>query len=193
MPSVLAHEDLHAGGLYTQSERKAWQQLLSFPHFHQALLKSISWGSCVQKGVCQPEQMDNSGVRSYDLERLVPNLAPLNPLDAIRKWIRTNGDYLALACILGLALKMVIDLAILMITMYQEGPSAVLALLILMMCNSRNSYWKIRRRNRRQQEGPPDEEAEGVPLRAPPPRSPPAASPAAGYQTPSRGTLLALH
>ena len=42
MPTTINHEDLHNGGLYTQSEKKAWEMLISFPHYHEALLKRKS-------------------------------------------------------------------------------------------------------------------------------------------------------
>jgi len=192
MPTTIKHEDLHNGGLYTQSEKKAWEMLISFPHYHEALLKSISWGSCVQTGLCQPEQMDTIGVKSYDINRLIPSLEPLNPFEAIRKFIRTNGDYLALICIVGFLLKLLVDIIILMVTLYNEGPAAVAAMLVLMLCSTRNNYRKIRRRNRRQQ-GPPAEEEEQIPLRATSPARSISSTTSTELHTPIRGTtVLAL-
>ena len=193
MPTTIKHEDLHNGGLYTQSEKKAWEMLISFPHYHEALLKSISWGSCVQTGLCHQEQMETIGVTNYDINRLIPSLEPLNPFEAIRKWVRTNGDYLALICIAGFLLKLLVDIVILMVTLYNEGPAAVTAMLVLMLCSTRNNYRKIRRRNRRQQEGPPAEEEEQIPLRATSPTRSISSTTSTELHTPIRGTtVLAL-
>ena len=46
------HLDMSLGGAYTIAEAAAWEQTLSFPNYHQALLKEVSVGVCIHSGEC---------------------------------------------------------------------------------------------------------------------------------------------
>ena len=58
--------DLASGGLYTAEEVQAWEDLLSFPTYHMALLKSLTLGACIQANLCQ----EVNGQPAYDLSHM---------------------------------------------------------------------------------------------------------------------------
>ena len=149
VPAQITHEDMHASGLYTQSQREAWEALITFPQYHQAILKSVSWGSCRTAGDCSKDTVAMESMTGYDLSRLIPDVAELDIWSQFKTWVESNGAWLALIVIVMTGIKLIINLTILSITLIQEGPAALLALITLLCCQGRQTYKKVKRRNQR--------------------------------------------
>jgi len=149
VPVQITHEDMHASGLYTQAQREAWEALITFPQYHQAILKSVSWGSCRNTGDCSKESAAMESMTGYDLSRLIPDVSDLDIWSQFKNWVESNGAWLALIVIAMTIIKLVINLAILSITLIKEGPAALLALITLLCCQGRQTYKKVKRRNQR--------------------------------------------
>ena len=144
------HQDLHLSGLYTQEQREAWEALVNFPNYHQALLKGISWGNCKETADCASNQEQMQGIPGYDLGRLIPEGMPeFNIWKDLQQWILDWGAYLAFAVIVITITKVLINITILSITLIKEGPAALIALLTLICCQPQQSYKKVKRRNQR--------------------------------------------
>ena len=41
-----------ASGPYSDAEQREWEQILEYPSYHNALLKSVTIGSCVETDSC---------------------------------------------------------------------------------------------------------------------------------------------
>ena len=149
MPKEIQHEDLHKGGLYTSAQRAAWEALVNFPNYHQALLKGLSWGNCKHSSDCSSDKESMGSLTNYDLARLIPEVSELNWWQDLKDWVTNWGAWLSFAVILITLTKVLINLTIVSVTLIKEGPSALLALLSLICCQSRHSYKKIKRRNQR--------------------------------------------
>lgn len=145
------HIDVTKGGLYTAEEIKSWERLISFPAFHSALLKQITYGSCVQSGTCDPDGTIE-GVLPYELNRLLPQLDQLNPWTKIRGWIREYGDIMAFIVIIIVIGKILMDTTMIAMTLLKEGPGATIALITNLYLSNHLSYKKIRRRNQKLKE-----------------------------------------
>ena len=166
----ITHEDTHKG-LYTSESLKAWEGLMSFPAYHEALLNDLTWGNCLNSGTCKHDESTTTGISNYDINRLLPNMEVLDPWMKLRNFIKTNGDYLAMIVILWVTAQIFLNIILLIITIINEGPTAMLAMLALIFCNRKHQYNKIRRRNRRHNRPNDEEEAttENIPLASPPP------------------------
>ena len=170
LEAEITHEDTHKG-LYTSESLKAWEGLISFPAYHEALLNELTWGNCINSGACNHDSSTTNGITNYDIDRLMPTIEVLNPWTQLRQFIKQNGDYLALLVIVWTISQILLNLIILTITMVNEGPAAMLAMMTLIFCNRKNQYNKIRRRNRRCNRTIDEEEAtvENIPLANPSP------------------------
>ena len=50
---------------YTEAEQREWEQILEYPSYHKALLKSVTLGSCVETDSCAAGVSDS--ITRYDL------------------------------------------------------------------------------------------------------------------------------
>ena len=140
------HVDRSQSGVYTQKELRAWELLLTLPNFQDALLNEVSWGTCISSGNCNgPIQADQRPQWKLDSSPF----EEMNLWGYLKKKVRDYGDELALAVILYLILKMIINLALLSFALLKEGPGAALALLVALYASNQQAYSKIRRRNQR--------------------------------------------
>lgn len=149
VPVQITHMDMHASGLYTQEQRDAWEALITFPQYHQAILKSVSWGSCRNAGDCSKDTEAMESMTGYDLSRLIPDVSQLDIWGQFKHWVESNGAWLALLVIIITMVKLLINITILSITLIQEGPAALLALITLLCCQGRQTYRKVKKRNQR--------------------------------------------
>ena len=139
------HQDVSKMGLYTQTEMRAWEEIISFPTYQAALLTELSWGNCIHQKDCEP----NEAVQQFDVSRLYPEAVEMNIWQMMKKKIREYGDTMALLVLVFISLKILVDVLLILMTLYQEGPSAVVALAVSMWMSNQQKYQKIRRRNRR--------------------------------------------
>ena len=160
--SPIHHADYSHGGLYSDRELQEWQHELSFPSYHKALLKSISYGSCLQQGHC-PTAKD-SDIQTYDLNKLVPNL--IQEVDIIAKFknfLHLYGDLMAFLCLLIIGIKLVSDVVLILVTAMRAGPAAAAALVTSLYLYNRSTYQRIMKRHRQMTRNP-EEQAEQIPL-----------------------------
>ena len=143
--STFQHEDLSHGGLYSTSEMKSWEEMISFPSYANARLMSISLGDCVNQKQCDPD--GQSDLESYDFTNLITEVKQYNPLQPLREWIHTNGDILALCVLILVVVKVIMDTTMILFTLAKEGPGAVLALLVELYLSNAQAFRRIRRRN----------------------------------------------
>ena len=145
----LSHEDLSKGGLYTAKEEEDWERLTSFPSYHEALIKSVTVGVCLQTGSCQQGQMES--VRRFDLGNLSPESFDIGIWSSFQRWVREKGDMLAALVLLYVSVKTMTTLVILAWSLMREGPAAMLAVIWISCCGPTASYNKVKRRHRRRQ------------------------------------------
>ena len=154
------HHDATKGGIYTPTEEIQWENLISFPVYTKALMKSLSVGACGadSQSCSDPPTI---GARPYNLDSLIPKLPSLDIMSQIDNWIHQYGDYLACLVLLIYLGQALIYLLTIATTMIRDGPAAGTALCCLLVCRQNNDYQKIRRRNKKNQPQPLPEE---VPL-----------------------------
>lgn len=143
------HLDMSLGGAYTIAEAAAWEQILSFPTYHQALLKEVSVGVCINSGEC-PTGIQDTGVPQYTLEGLSQSLGPFSVRARVDQWIHQWGDYLAGICLIWLTGKVVVNFIILAMAWITNGPSTVLALLFKLCCGVQSSLHRIKKKQRKE-------------------------------------------
>jgi hypothetical protein len=142
------HLDLSRHTLYTDKEVNAWEQYLMFPQYHQAIMKTLSWGSCVGDSTCQGG--GTAGITPLSLNNLALEIQEkLDLWNKLRAWIREYGDLLALAVVGYVSFKLLIHATILTLTLLKEGPKAAMALMINLYFNIAVQRQKIIRRNQR--------------------------------------------
>jgi len=144
------HLDMSTGGAYTIAEAEAWEQIISFPTYHQALLKEVSVGVCVSSGEC-PTGIQDNGVPQYTLEGLSQAMGPLNLWSKIDQWIHQYGDYLAGICLLWFISKVMVNFIVLATAWITTGPSTVLALLFKLFCGIQSSLDRIKKKQRKEE------------------------------------------
>ena len=142
------HNDLSGQNLYTNKEVDAWKRFLEFPSYHQAVLKTLTWGACAGDDTCQGGS--TPGIQPMSLDSLIQQTTErLNFWNKITHWIRSYGDTMALMVIVYVVIKMLIHIVILTLTLLKEGPKAMIALMINLYLSIHVHYNKIRRRNQR--------------------------------------------
>ena len=142
------HLDMSLGGAYTIAEAAAWEQTLSFPNYHQALLKEVSVGVCIHSGEC-PTGIQDTGVPQYTLAGLSQSLGPFSIWAQFDQWIHRYGDYLAGICLIWLMSKVLVNFIILTMAWITNGPSTVLALLFKLCCGVQSSLHRIKKKQRK--------------------------------------------
>ena len=158
----IEHHDYSHGGLYSDQELQEWKHELSFPSYHQALLKSITIGTCLQEGRCPTAE--ESDIQAYDLNHLIPTLE--NELDLISKFknfLKMWGDLMAFICLVILGIKFMSDLVLISITTLRAGPAAAAALIASLYLYNRSTYQRIIKKHKRKTHDVEDQQ-EQVPL-----------------------------
>ena len=158
----IEHHDYSHGGLYSDQELQEWKHELSFPSYHQALLKSITIGTCLQEGRCPTAE--ESDIQTYDLNHLIPTLE--NELDLISKFknfLKMWGDLMAFICLVILGIKFMSDLVLISITTLRAGPAAAAALIASLYLYNRSTYQRIIKKHKRKTHDVEDQQ-EQVPL-----------------------------
>ena len=140
--------DLSQGGLYTSSEIQAWEALLAFPNYHESLLKSVTLGTCAQERLCPQD----ASTPRYDLSNILTEVEAMNPVGWLKRAAAQYGSYCSILVLLYVALKLLIDIVLVGITLLREGPVAVAALLVELYWSSGRAFQRIRRRNLRQRQ-----------------------------------------
>ena len=164
------HEDYSRGGLYSTQELAEWKHELSFPTFHQALLKSLSYGSCLQDGRCPTAE--NSDIQPYDIDHLIPNLERgIDLWSRFRAFLKENGDNMAFACLFILSIKFLSDLVLISVTVMRAGPAAAAALIASLYLYNQRTYQRILQRHQQRHQNinrQPADKEEQVPLQISP-------------------------
>ena len=136
--------------LYTAAEIEAWRNLLSFPAYSEAVMKSVTMGQCVNEGHCTQRE-DDLPLPRYNLEGIRDELADsVDVFSGIRKWIRRQGDLLAFIVICIYVGKLMIHLGLLAATVLQHGIAAGISLIIRLYISSWYSYGRVREQARRE-------------------------------------------
>lgn len=65
-----------ASGPYSDAEQREWEQILEYPSYHNALMKSVTIGSCVETDSCSVGISDTALTR-YDLTGISKNYLEL--------------------------------------------------------------------------------------------------------------------
>ena len=155
--AAVKHHVMSKGGIYTRNEEQAWEDLISFPTYATALLKSIAIGACSSGGgTCS---RPNSAGTQYDLDSLIPSLESLNPMSQIMKWIHEYGDFLALLVLIVWLAQLIMYTTTVVVTYLTGGPPAAAAMLYTLCCRPKKDYDRIRRRTLKISEG------QDIPLR----------------------------
>ena len=140
-----------------------WKHQLSFPSYHHALLKSISYGACVQEGLCPTAE--DSDIQAYDLNHLIPTLQ--NELDLLAKFqnfLKVWGAFMAFTCLVIIGIKFVSDLVLISVTVFRAGPAAAAALIASLYLYNRSTYQRIMRKHNKKRNRDPEDHQERVPL-----------------------------
>jgi hypothetical protein len=150
---VPSHKDFSHGGLYSDQELADWVHEVSFPSYHQALLKAISYGSCVDDGSCST-QNQVEGITPYDLSKLIPEIeSKLNLWGRLKEWLHVYGDFLALLCLIIIGFKLVSDIIMIALTMMKAGPAAAAALICSLYLYNRQTYRRLMRKHEEMRRG----------------------------------------
>merc|ERR1719369_873336 len=138
--------DLARGGLYTHEEVSAWEDLLAFPTYHTALLRSLSLGTCISKQLCT-QVADQPG---YDLNNIMDEqLSWRNPWEKLQRELEKWGGRCSIMMLAYLIIRTLVDIILVALTAIREGPAAVLALIVELYASSTVTYQRIRRRHQR--------------------------------------------
>ena len=89
------HQDVAAGGLYTEQEVQSWEKHIESARYHKSILHRLISGVCRNDGQCQPSHpyAERPG---YILEQLV---LP-SPLTWFKNLKETLKEYTLLCCVL---------------------------------------------------------------------------------------------
>lgn len=188
----ISHVDMTASGPYTDAEQKEWEQILEYPAYHRALLKSVTIGSCVETESCSVGASDSSLTR-YDISGISTNYQEWNVLSRIDQLVRKYGDYMAALVLMIMAIKALVHLSVLLMAYLQGGTAMALAILLTTCCGASNTLKKIKRRQQRTKDEVPmrEETQTAVPLIAVTPASAPALGrPPVTYQPQAQKTSL---
>lgn len=152
----VTHLQVSEGGLYTDEEQKAFEDLIAFPTYQEALLTGLTMGVCKDRGECF-SSTDLSNAEIYQLGRLIPE-ATTSIKDQFWSIIREYGDLASCAVLVIVGLYLISCIVMLVWTLITEGPAASIALLITLVCGSVREYRRIGRRRQRERDRGPDQQ-----------------------------------
>ena len=149
--SPQVHEDLSAGGLYTSSELKSWENAIEFGAFQDMIQTNIARGVCKTSDSCSMAESHHS---SYDLDMLIPREVSEvldSPLTKVKLWLSTWGPALSLIVCLKMMFDFFVMFVILAVTLAKDGLSSVKTLAYLLLCSCCTRSGKLRRKVHRVQ------------------------------------------
>ena len=146
------HIDMAVSGPYTEAEQREWEQILEYPAYHQALLKSVTIGSCLETDSCTAGVSDS--ITRYDLTGLAKIYEETNILSRIDATIREYGDYMAALVLVIMAVRMMVHLSVMVMAYLQGGPAMALAIILTTCCGASKTLQKMKRRKQRTEELP---------------------------------------
>lgn len=140
----IQHTDYSHGGLYSDSELMDWYKQVTFPSYHQALLRSISYGSCVPDGGCAT----SDDIVPYDLNNLIPEIEKkFNIWKTFTEFLHEYGDIAAFLCLFILTFKFLVDVLMISLTLMRAGPAAAIAMFAQLYLYNRETYRRIMRKH----------------------------------------------
>ena len=158
----LQHTDMSRGGIYTTDEMQSWEDLISFPQFHESVLKTFTSGTCDSDASCN--NIVNSGMQQYDLRRLTDTSDVIwNPLKPLQDWVEEYGVYLSAFIILVWVMQLLVALTTVLFTLLKEGYMAALAVLFTIFCGPKQALDNVKKNKRKELKR--RERAEEQPLR----------------------------
>ena len=136
------HLDLAGGALYTQVELDRWREESNQEDYHQAILKSLSFGICINDGTCQANSQENPP--NYSLDSLIPKVPHISDIfSKVHDFMLTWGGYMS-ACVLILeSVKIFTFITLLLTTLWTEGVCGFTAICYLVCCSmhsNKNKY-----------------------------------------------------
>lgn len=142
-------DDYTYGGLYTTDEINSWRDLIAFPTYHQATLKTVTLGTCLQDETCSA--YSNAVTHDkYDLSRLIPIVQEVEHWTTeLHKWIISIGAYTSFLVLMIIGFRVITDVIIILVTATTGGASATIAILIQMYGSSIQSYRKVMKKRRK--------------------------------------------
>ena len=135
---------MSVSGPYTEAEQREWEQILEYPSYHKALLKSVTIGSCVETDSCVAGVSDS--ITRYDLTGLTKSYEELNIFSRVDKAIREYGDYLAALVLVIMAVRMIVHVSVMVMAYLQGGPAMALAIVLTTCCGANETLQKMKRR-----------------------------------------------
>ena len=150
--NAVDHLDMSVSGPYTEAEQREWEQILEYPSYHKALLKSVTIGSCVETDSCAAGVSDS--ITRYDLTGLTRSYEELNIFARVDKAIREYGDYLAAIVLVVMAVRMIVHVSVMVMAYLQGGPAMALAIVLTTCCGANETLQKMKRRRQRTEELP---------------------------------------
>ena len=146
------HIDMTVSGPYTEAEQREWEQILEYPAYHQALLKSVTIGSCLETDSCTAGVGDS--ITRYDLTGLARIYEEANILSRIDAAIRKYGDYMAALVLVIMVVRVMVHITVMVMAYLQGGPAMALAIILTTCCGASETLQKMKRRRQRTEELP---------------------------------------
>lgn len=142
----LKHEDLSAGGIYTEGELSAWTQHLELGDYHQAISRSISYQT-------YGSDQHIPGGDPYDTNKWNQGSILSDPWKRLRQWIRDWSTYICLVALAVEVAHLAIWITAMATTAIYDGLDGFKALTYLMCCKPLQHSQRIRKRNIRSKRG----------------------------------------
>ena len=143
------HEEAGTGGIYTEQEMEAWNQLVVFPEFRRELQNEIATGVC-QSSLDNCQVMENG--RRYDLDKLSPSgLGTWNPFDWFKQKIKEYGMYLSGIVILGWFLQLIVYVVTVVHAYATMGWVGTIAVSRTLFCHATTTRKRIQAKAERRQ------------------------------------------
>ena len=146
------HIDMTVSGPYTEAEQRECEQILEYPAYHQALLKSVTIGSCLETDSCTAGV--NDSITRYDLTGLAKIYEETNILSRIDAAIRKYGDNMAALVLVIMVVRMMVHPTVMVMAYLQGGPAMALAVILTTCCGASETLQKMKRRRQRTEELP---------------------------------------
>ena len=159
------HESMSGKGLYTDQEIDAWENLMSYGDFHQAVMKDLTFGVCKEaQGPCNTQ--GNSEVDSYNLRNFIDkNIQKYDVVSQAKKWIEDKTGWLCLTVITIWGGQVIIAITMIGTTAVRNGLKAALAMLYVLGCLIPFSVRKIQNKiNRRKYKQKEEAQLEEIPM-----------------------------
>ncbi len=141
------HEDISEGGLYTDEQLAAWETIIQWQTYKDAITQDLTFGICLNKEDCVS---NNQAMPRYDITKLAENMMKeANVLKKLDEWIRKWGSYISLLVIIVWTIKLITIVTMILWTLMQEGIQATAAVVYSSCCYKIMEKNKITRRSRR--------------------------------------------